>query len=517
MNLVGLSDIATALGVSRQRVLQLRQREDFPEPVGETANGAIWDMDSIRLWARSSVRAPGRPKNEGAMRVIGNRFVLEELAMSTHALTQVFRAVDRRSSSPAAVKLLDLNGVDDNESRGLELGLRTVEAMGNPNVMQILAQGLAPDGRKWVAMPLATGSLGDYLEAVRRSPGATADVMRQVCAGLLPVHRAGIAHGDLKPQNVLRGEDGAWAIADFCLPRTFASLDANSKTFMAPELAQRSMAATARSDIYSLGRILDYLSPANSKSGRHVFSTTVQIATDNDPGRRYKSVLEFGKALNDALTATQEIKYWANSKAAADELRDRAMGAATPPEDLYRILEWAERLDVGSDEDMRALCRVFPSLSDRALATLLGQNPELFEQIFDVFAQYVGRAYFDQEQCDVIAEFSKRVVASQPSPRVFGSMITCLAKLGHNHERWNVRDALVEFLTHVQDENLAAAAVSGLRTLSTKTRDWNLTEFAIRAMPSSVRIPVSALADRGVKSESPAQSGAFESGAPGGI
>ena len=71
--LVGLSEIATMLGVSRQRADQLvRDYEDFPAPVAELASGRIWETTAVDAWATAHpVRPPGRPvsqpgKGEGA-------------------------------------------------------------------------------------------------------------------------------------------------------------------------------------------------------------------------------------------------------------------------------------------------------------------------------------------------------------------------------------------------------------------------------------------------------------------
>lgn len=62
-HLVGLSEIATMLGVSRQRVGQLvRDYDDFPPPVAELASGRIWETAAVRAWANAHpVRPPGRP------------------------------------------------------------------------------------------------------------------------------------------------------------------------------------------------------------------------------------------------------------------------------------------------------------------------------------------------------------------------------------------------------------------------------------------------------------------------
>jgi len=58
--LVGISEIAALLGVSRQRVHGLTNRDDFPEPIARLASGPVWTRPSIRLFAQAWKRKPRR-------------------------------------------------------------------------------------------------------------------------------------------------------------------------------------------------------------------------------------------------------------------------------------------------------------------------------------------------------------------------------------------------------------------------------------------------------------------------
>lgn len=61
-HLVGLTEVAEMLGVSKQRVTQLaRDYDDFPAPEVELAGGRIWKRSAMEAWVtRHPVRAPGR-------------------------------------------------------------------------------------------------------------------------------------------------------------------------------------------------------------------------------------------------------------------------------------------------------------------------------------------------------------------------------------------------------------------------------------------------------------------------
>lgn len=71
--LVGTAEIADELGVTTQRLHQIRasDRLGFPEPVTTLTCGKIWVRSDINAWARTWRRKPGRPgKREREERAI---------------------------------------------------------------------------------------------------------------------------------------------------------------------------------------------------------------------------------------------------------------------------------------------------------------------------------------------------------------------------------------------------------------------------------------------------------------
>jgi predicted DNA-binding transcriptional regulator AlpA len=55
-HLVGLTEIAEMLGVSRQRVDQLAATANFPAPEVELASGRVWKTEAIEKWAKATGR-----------------------------------------------------------------------------------------------------------------------------------------------------------------------------------------------------------------------------------------------------------------------------------------------------------------------------------------------------------------------------------------------------------------------------------------------------------------------------
>lgn len=66
-NLMGATEVAAYLEVSRQRVLELRQKnKNFPEPVQRLSSGPVWDKRAIDDFIDQWDRTPGRPRKDAS-------------------------------------------------------------------------------------------------------------------------------------------------------------------------------------------------------------------------------------------------------------------------------------------------------------------------------------------------------------------------------------------------------------------------------------------------------------------
>lgn len=61
IEIIGITEIAELLGVSKQRVFQLMERDDFPAPFAKLACGSIWRKGDLSTFAEGWQRKPGRP------------------------------------------------------------------------------------------------------------------------------------------------------------------------------------------------------------------------------------------------------------------------------------------------------------------------------------------------------------------------------------------------------------------------------------------------------------------------
>jgi hypothetical protein len=58
----GVTEVAGLLGVSRQRVSELRSSGTLPAPVAELAAGPVWRVSTLQRFIETWERKPGRPR-----------------------------------------------------------------------------------------------------------------------------------------------------------------------------------------------------------------------------------------------------------------------------------------------------------------------------------------------------------------------------------------------------------------------------------------------------------------------
>jgi serine/threonine-protein kinase len=205
---------------------------------------------------------------------------------------------------------------------------RVVARLRHPNIVGVLDCGLAPDGTPYIVMEYVAGrSLADRLRDGVPPPDETLHVCQQVAAALDHAHGRAVVHRDVKPANVLLGDDGAVRLTDFGIAQAGAEPDGcepwaglGTPAYMAPEqrLGQR---AGAHTDVYALAVVAYEMltgRPPREERGGGVAPTASSVnpylpaAVDRvlatglarDPGRRPAGAGRLVSALALALGVT---------------------------------------------------------------------------------------------------------------------------------------------------------------------------------------------------------------------
>jgi serine/threonine protein kinase len=182
-----------------------------------------------------------------------------ERVLGRGGMSVAYAGRHRHLDIPVVVKTID-------PRRGkkalVEAFLREVKALGavtHPHVVRLYSAGPDPEGRVLflVLEHVAGGSLRARLRDGDLEQDELVRILAQAGEGLGAAHAAGIAHGDVKPENLLLDEEGRARVVDFGLAQVagdpvVGTAVYGTPAYMAPERC-RGGPPDARGDVYALG------------------------------------------------------------------------------------------------------------------------------------------------------------------------------------------------------------------------------------------------------------------------
>jgi len=191
-------------------------------------------------------------------RSVGGYTLLERLGAGGNG--EVFRA--QRNGEHVAIKLLKRQVRKDAEPRFVREIAALEKLRGMRGVLPLLDHGKEPhpNGQRWFTMPLAV-TLSDALSQTDLRGVCAA--MAEIASALGRVHRAGICHRDIKPDNLYL-YDGTWCLGDFGLA-DFEGAESITQSgrklgpayFIAPEMLNDPQTADGfAADVYSFGKCI---------------------------------------------------------------------------------------------------------------------------------------------------------------------------------------------------------------------------------------------------------------------
>ncbi len=179
----------------------------------------------------------------------------------------------------------------------------------------------------YVAKCIWLENKGDYAELVSEFvPGETLDnllrggktldekralrITECVARGLDAIHRLGLVHRDINPNNIIITDSGDAKIIDFGIARTYKGNQSSDTTILgtpgyaAPEQFGFSESDT-RADIYALGVLLNVMSTGklpNEARAKGKINRIVSNCVSVDPEKRYESAADVAKAASGGFT-----------------------------------------------------------------------------------------------------------------------------------------------------------------------------------------------------------------------
>ncbi len=281
---------------------------------------------------RRADELPEAPAAPGAVAwpLVGGRYAPHGI-LGRGGMATVFAATDLRTGAAVAIKRPH-RASDPTLEAAVIAEARAMARVAHPNVARVLDAGVDPEG-PWFALERLDGeSLHDRI--VRDgalSIWGVAEVMFPVLAGVQAIHACGIAHGDLKPSNVILARERGELIPrviDFGVAVHLGEHDQapellGTPMYMAPERFTLRAPPDVASDIWSLGallytclagtvpfhgaRVADVVAEVLTRAPRALpgvapsLRAVIDRAMQRAPEARYASARAMSAALREAL------------------------------------------------------------------------------------------------------------------------------------------------------------------------------------------------------------------------
>lgn len=225
-------------------------------------------------------------------------------------MASVWRAYDETLARVVAVKVLHEHLADDDAFRQ-RFRREAVSAakLSHPNIVGLYDTGWSDD-EVWLVMELIDGStLRDTLARDGPiDPAETAAIGEKVARALDYAHKHGVIHRDIKPGNILLGEDDTVKVADFGIAKledwdevTRPGTMLGTAAYVSPEQL-RGLPLNGAADQYALGCVL-----FEALTGRQPFEGDSAVATatlrlESDPLHPQEIRPEIPMSLADVVT-----------------------------------------------------------------------------------------------------------------------------------------------------------------------------------------------------------------------
>jgi len=283
---------------------------------------------------------------------------------------EVWRAFDLKLRVEVALKAMLPDLFKDERRRDLlRREVRAAREVVSPNVCRIFDL-IEVDGRELVSMEYVDG--GTLLSVLaERGPldlKEAQDIASQFLAGLEAIHKAGLVHRDVKPENIMITRAGRVVLMDFGLARqedSGAGTVSGTPAYMAPEQAAGLM-VDARADVYSAGVVLaEMVSPEGvrdlqsrqsvwegirqepARVPNSPWAPVLKKAVAKEPDQRYNSAHTLTRALEDVtlrVEGAEDLTPYPGLASFTEEDAEYFFGREAEVEVMWRTLEGPARL-----------------------------------------------------------------------------------------------------------------------------------------------------------------------------
>ncbi len=272
------------------------------------------------------------------------QYTLDE-KLGAGAMGIVYKGHHAMMRRPTAIKMLDIDKVNDASIARFEREVKITCQLSHPNTIAIYDYGRTPEGVFYYAMEYIEGiDLQTLVATYGPQPeNRVIHILLQMCGSLFEAHSQGLVHRDIKPANTMLSRRGCQPdvvkVLDFGLVKAIEDEPdqgggglTGTPLYMSPEAIQSPTSVDACSDLYAVGAVGHFLLTGEAVFAAAGITELCQKHLDESPVEPSKRTTnKISAPLEDAIMACLEKARAKRPQTARDlaQLLEKCPGAGT--------------------------------------------------------------------------------------------------------------------------------------------------------------------------------------------
>lgn len=266
--------------------LRGRSRQRDVTAIARSLALATETVEQVVQAIEAATPGAGQPGRLGPPGVPG--YLLAAPALGRGLRSTVYRATRLADQHEVALKIVPVGGGAERCAHALE-ALDRCNPIDHPRLLSATARGALPDGSGiWLEMERCDGSVLDLLsdEDAAMPPAEARRIVLDALGVLAHLHAGGVAHGDIKPSNLLVRSDRSAALAGPGLAVRHAIPDAvghatDAPRFVPAELLRSRESPSPAADVWAMAATLYFMLTLEFPREEYADQSQLDAALDN--------------------------------------------------------------------------------------------------------------------------------------------------------------------------------------------------------------------------------------------